>query len=702
MKAFAAHLLALLFAVFALAGVGRPKPRTIRLLDGIAPLAAPDRCDIDGDSREALTLRPGDERTIVTEIPVDATLRFAVGAPSRNAPATWMLRIEDIGDGRLLAGDEATVSYAWDARRLDLRAFAGRRVTIHTRVGGIGVPICWATPTITSGRAPAPLVVVFLLDTMRADHLSLFGYHRKTSPALEALARDGAVFEDFTSDASWTRASVATLMTGRPALEHGTLARDAQLRGEVTLARRLRAAGLRTVALSTNPNILPFWGFAEGFERFVDVDATKWTANSDAARVLNVARNELDESAGQALLLYVHINDAHAPYDPPAADAAQLLGSYDPHSPGRSLTESASPAELAGAIDRYDAEIAHADREIGRFLDDLRRARRYTGAVIVAVGDHGEEFLDHGGVYHGHTLFHEQLHVPLVIKPAGTRDPNIRVTSAASMPDVLPTILALLGVNVRDLPGHVLLTSDGRPVAVPALRYAATDLDTNTVYAVDDGRMTYIAQTRPRPQEWLFDNLTDPTQHHELPVAEPAGLRLRAALEARLLPLRTGWHVRVCGSDAPAVVTLSLTSATPLSRVEAVDFEPDDHVDILDDGHRVRLDAHVAPVARTEEHFGKLVTQRKPDHDEVVFAGEGPVTVAVEQGAMQLHIGAAETPESATVPDVPIARAQTTALFRPACDGAPGIWLWHVGESTANTTIDPQLLQRLRDLGYVR
>ncbi len=143
------------------------------------------------------------------------------------------------------------------------------------------------------------------------------------------------------------------------------LTRDAHLEPRwPTLAQRLRHAGYATVAFSTNPNVLPFWGFAPGFDRFVDVGAESWTANSDSAVVLNAALEVLDAEP-EPLLLYLHLNDAHAPYEPPPFEATALLGRYDPAGPGRVLTPNASPLEVQGAIDRYDAEIAYLDAQLG-------------------------------------------------------------------------------------------------------------------------------------------------------------------------------------------------------------------------------------------------------------------------------------------------------------------------------------------------
>src|SRR6185369_13452443 len=235
----------------------------------------------------------------------------------------------------------------------------------------------------------------------------------------------------------------------------------------------------------------------------------------------------------QGSLLYVHVNDAHTPYDPPPAAAVALFGTYDPHSPGRTLDQHPTASDVAAAIDRYDAEISYLDGQLSAFVEYLKAIGRFERSTIVVVGDHGEEFLDHGGVYHGYTLFREQLHVPLVIKLPHDAGAGTRVRNAVSVLDVAPTILAVLGIPATDLAGRTLVGRDNEAIRAGSLpRFAATNLDYATVYAVEDDAATLIVQTRPEFRRWLFERATDPGQQHDLSTTATAVLdRLQHILD---------------------------------------------------------------------------------------------------------------------------------------------------------------------------
>ncbi len=694
-------LVALLVVAVGLGSAFRERPRVMDLTDMLAVGGSAD-CEIAGDSRHATTMTAGEDRRVTIRVPSPATLRFAVGAPGRAAGPSWHADVRDAATSAVLwSEDIPAVDTAWADRAVDLRDAAMRNVVIHARVGTDRPgTVCWGDARLVPRLDSPPLVLLILLDTVRADHLSLFGYGRHTSPGLERLAADSVVFDDFVSDVSWTRGSVATLMTGLAAIDHGTLSRDAHLDRGVPVAERLGRHGMRSVAFSTNPNVLPFWGFGRGFTRFVDVDSARWTANADAARVLARAHEELTHSRGEPLFLYIHINDAHSPYDPPVADAERLLGSYDPNSPGRNIAETATPAEIAGAIDRYDAEIAHLDAELARFFDELRRDRLYDRALLVVVGDHGEEFLEHGGVYHGHTLFREQLHVPLLMKAPGRRRGS-RTKARAAMPDVLPTMLALLGLAHSDLQGRILV-ANGEPTAGDTLpRYAVTDLDTNTVYAVDDGRRTLIVQSRPTSRQWLFDDIANPQQRTDLASSSGQGVvdELATLLNARLLPSRRGWHVRACGSGSASRAQIVVDAAERIERVEGFDLEPNDSAVVARDGKQLVVTLTLAPVPRTEESFGRLVTHDVPDRDEVVFATEGPFTVRAS-GDVPVRLGEAGT--IATSPaSVTVESAAATATWMPTCGNGAAIWIYDVGGAASTAPLDPDIRERLRQLGYI-
>ncbi len=703
--AIGALLLVLLAMLGLTAGAGRLRKNVVDLLrDGSE--GEPARCEIDGDSRASRILPPGQQLVLETRVPTAATLRFSLGTTDGSPPPAWHLTIEAPNDGdRVLAEDDAVPKYAWLDRAIDLTGWSGREVRIRAVAGPRRAPlsshICWAMPRFSTRHRGDGLVLVVLVDTVRADHLRLYGYERRTSPALEALAADGVAFDDFAADVSWTRASVSTLFTGQSSLVHGVLNRDAHLGPSwPTMAERLRAAGAHTVALSTNPNVLPFWGLARGFDRFVDVGAAEWTANTDAARVLAAARAAAADAADEWTFLYVHINDAHAPYDPPAADAAAVLGGYDPALPGRVLSAHASPAELQGAIDRYDGEIAHLDRELGNFFAYLKEHDQYRSSLIAVVGDHGEEFMDHGGIYHGHTLYREQLRTPLVVKLPDLVAAGTRRTDAATMRDVLPTIEAVLGISTPSS-GRVLLDAAGREGSGSSLpRFAVTDMDDATVYAVEDESSTLIRQMRPTARTLFFDRRSDPRQERDLAAEPPPTMaRLEALLESRLLSQRAGWHLRLCGAFTPMHVTLAVESATPLTRVEPLGLEPQDVLVTADSGHGLRLESELAPQVRQEELFGKLVPRRVVDDDEVMLESEGPLSLALQGPAMPIRIGAAA---AVTGPDNPIDRraAAAPATYAPKCDGHPALFVWYAGSDT-HPAIDESLERRLRALGYL-
>jgi arylsulfatase A-like enzyme len=681
------------------AGCSSAPPERTALLPLISGRPA-DRCDVAGDSREAARLSPGGETRLRVRVPPNAVLRYGVAATS-GIEAAWNLSLEPAG-GNAALHDTAPASLHWSERVLDLATLGGHDVMITARAGNAS--ICWGAPTIVIEKHNPALVVVILLDTVRADHLHLLGYARSTTDVLDWLAQEAVVFTDAASDVSWTRASVATLMTGQPSMLHGVLHRDAPLAETYpTMAELFRARGFRTVAFSTNPNVLPVWGFARGFDRFVDIDAEHWSANSDAARVFAAARAVIESAGGEHTLLYIHVNDAHAPYDPPIDTARALLPDYVPDGPGKNLGANSTAVEVAGAIDRYDAELAYVDRQLGEFFSFLRSEKRWDEALVVLVGDHGEEFRDHGGVYHGHTLFREQLHVPLVMKLPGLAGAGQRVTAAASMVDVLPTMLAIVGHAAADLPGRVLVDRQGRPDDGTSLpRFATTDMDHATVYAVEDDTATLIVQTRPTVQRWLFDRRDDRSQRHDLSnQRDERQERLQTLLDTELLSRRRGWHVRICGSaEIPGRLTMRMRSATQPFSLERVDLEPEDELRVDRDGTAARLVSDLRPQQSVEEHFGRLVPRAKADRDELAFSGIQTFDLEFEGTTLPVLVGLAKEPVRAPSLNVALVDAITPAVFAPDCPGFGFVYVWHSGTPAADTRVDAQTLDRLRALGY--
>jgi choline-sulfatase len=330
------------------------------------------------------------------------------------------------------------------------------------RASPVPPPPALALPTTVASRRPH--VFIYLVDALRADRLGCYGYGRGTSPHLDVFAKEAVLVERCFAHSSWTKASVASLFTGLTPFRHGANDRnDALAPGIPTLAETLRAGGYRTVMVYANAWVGPPFGLQRGFE-----DTRRLhLARSD--RIEREIENVLDQAAGdpRPLFLYVHTIDPHDPYDPPSeqwrrfaapvtrlrrvshAALGRIQAEVQDH-PGRK----ARYAEQLSAL--YDAEVAANDEQFGRFVEQLRRRGLLDRSLVVFTADHGEEFLEHGRLMHGQTLYPEVLHVPLVIRFPGGVSGGVRVPALRHV-DMLPTILELVGLPLpRDLDGERL------------------------------------------------------------------------------------------------------------------------------------------------------------------------------------------------------------------------------------------------------
>jgi arylsulfatase A-like enzyme len=311
-----------------------------------------------------------------------------------------------------------------------------------------------AEPRIVAPRpaeAP-PNLLIYLIDTLRADHLGCYGYPRPTSPAIDELAADGALFERAYAQASWTKPSVASLFCGLLASFHGVDKETALANELTTLAERLRSTGYHTAAYVANPYVhLRGLQFEQGFSNFVAVSAGARSPRADD--VHRRALPWLEQNGDRPFFLYLHTIDPHETYDPPEETRGTFQRPYEgdlqPQGTyARMLRKrrECNDADLQFLLDLYDEEILFSDREFGRLVEFLRQQGLYDNTVIVLLSDHGEEFLEHGGFGHGGRLWNELLHVPLIIKPAGQTLPRgSRIAANVPLTSVLPSLPGLLG-----------------------------------------------------------------------------------------------------------------------------------------------------------------------------------------------------------------------------------------------------------------
>lgn len=602
------------------------------------------------------------------------------------------------------------------ARRSKGGGASTRRIAGGTLlVAGAAVALCYGYSRIGStpseARSELPDVVIYLVDTLRADHLGVYGYSRDTSPRLDEFARDSVIYEQAYSPSSWTRPAVASLLTGLDPARHGATSRTSVLAQDITtLAERLRRMGYSTAAIATNPHVLPVWGFAQGFDEFHDVKELYDSTRAD--QVNEVAFRFLDKQASAPFFLFVHTLDPHAPYDPPPPHD-RLWG---PPPPGERPTIREQPIE--DVIDSYDGEIHFNDEQFGLLVDRLRQDGRYDRSLIVFVSDHGEELEDHGRLGHGMTLYEEVVRVPLVVKLPGNEHASTRVASPVVLQDIVPTVLAAVGDGAPDLDGVDLgggTARDGRerPISF-SLDVLTLEGHRKVIEGLRVGRWKLIREIAPRSSFSLFDLEADPRERHNRRAeAEPVAARLVRQLEMRRR--EKGMHLWLVGThrSGESVAEGSLVTSGRFVAFETGDFELGDEAWLSEDAtrlsFRVLLPSRPNPAGQAP--------YRIVDHDRLRFQVEPPASrVTIESfrqfdGAGVVYLGAKRRREKTLPLTVDpsdselrvehmasvLPSTRTRSIFAP-----PGAYLGVIEEVAAShVEPDAELAERLRALGYV-
>lgn len=305
-------------------------------------------------------------------------------------------------------------------------------------------------------------VVIIVLDTTRADHLSLYGYNRPVSPNLEKLALDAVVYERAWTTASWTLPSHASLLTGQYPTAHGahmTPLTDDDSNGKnpahlresaTTVAELLGERGYRTAAFAGAGWLSPEFGLLQGYE-VRDAENNRTLPGVAISNRALAWMSKLEDDEPMHLLL--NYFDAHWPYDPKPP--------YDKFAKGKEHIrvptlgdmfngKSPTPEQMLKMLDLYDGEILYMDQHVGRVLDALREEGRYDDAMIVVIADHGELFGEHGSSGHGGWLWEELVRVPLIVKYPGGKGGGTRESAMVSTVDVLSWIGAELDLPLPD------------------------------------------------------------------------------------------------------------------------------------------------------------------------------------------------------------------------------------------------------------
>lgn len=360
--------------------------------------------------------------------------------------------------------------------------------------------------------AEQPHIVLVLVDTLRRDHLGVYGYERPTSARLDALGQTGWVFENHVATASQTVPSTLSLLLAQYPSQHGFqhlgprhfgLNKPRYPDELLFLAEVLGDQGYATGGFVGNPFLQADNGFDQGFDEFVFSKESADQLTDPALAFLAEC-----EAAGRPAFLYLHYFDVHWPYEPPEQWQQRF-----PLPEGGTKVYKSGPmpgvrqVDLAASVAAYDAGVAWVDSEIGRLLDGVAAAGSGRATLTAVTSDHGDEFLEHGGMGHGTTVYGELIRVPLLLSMPGWLEPGRRIAHLSSQVDLAPTLLALAGLE-RPAP------FDGPLVLQPAARAFTEDGPWRSVHR--QGRKLILNQETGRAELYDLADLLD--QH---PLSEP-------------------------------------------------------------------------------------------------------------------------------------------------------------------------------------
>lgn len=445
----------------------------------------------------------------------------------------------------------------------------------HVR-GYIGAPLSTVPEKVQREHASAPNVLLISIDTLRADHLSCYGYERPTTPNIDALAKEGVLFEDAMSSAPWTLPSYGSLFTGlTPGRHYAGYYRDMEelygtdkvldpnrpkskisrqpLRSDVpTLAGLLAEHGWATAGFVNNVFLLPTLGLDRGFQRYAQY---QYNAIMGADTALAWIREQ-----SRPWFCFAHFMDPHLPYCPPIPWDTKFTDvaladrpDWPPKLDGLRKNGLGADGKQA-LIAHYDGEIAFTDDQIGRMLRELDASGALENTIVVIHADHGEEFWEHGGYEHGHSQYREVLHVPLIVRFPGKVPAGMRVSSRVRSMDLFPTLLELTGIDVPSgidaqslLP---LLDGKRHPPRDVVSEFLLWSNHEFKAFIHDDAKLI----TNGASENQLFDLSCNPLERVPAPSDCALATERADALRAERLELLRTHHARTMREVPPTVL----------------------------------------------------------------------------------------------------------------------------------------------------
>jgi arylsulfatase A-like enzyme len=410
----------------------------------------------------------------------------------------------------------------------------------------LGLFILLSLPAVMCSASPKSgtfNMVLITIDTLRADHLSCYGYERKTSPVIDAIAENGIVCSNVFAPSSWTAPSMTSVFTSVYPVNHGVVhgigyTKDSALNVQeifssdlTTLTEVLHEHGYSTFGVSANPHLSEKFRFDRGFDYFTCLPFEDAKAVNEAA----FAWEDKIKKAGK-YFLWVHYIDPHYPYTAQkpwirsyASEAeTRVLLNLSPESWWglKTLVKDVKddPKLLKHLIALYDSEINYADAHVGMLME---RFGLYEDTLVLITSDHGEEFLEHGETGHGHNLYQPSLHVPLIVKLPNKQLERTSLSQPMSLINVMPTILEIAGL---DAPATAMGVSFRKKDGLFSwIKKKLSGADEDYIYAELDTMATLKAVIAP-PWKYIYNRRDKTGQLYNI-ISDPLELNDRAQVE---------------------------------------------------------------------------------------------------------------------------------------------------------------------------
>ncbi|MFC2161058.1 sulfatase-like hydrolase/transferase [Acidobacteriota bacterium] len=342
-------------------------------------------------------------------------------------------------------------------KTLDLSSYQGTvRLSFETS-GEKGIFSFWTNPVIYPEEKSNSQVILISIDTLRADHLGVYGYERETSPNIDSLASESAMFANVYASSPWTLTSHVSLLTALNSVNHQVYQDNEKMDPDlVTAAEMMRVNDYFCSAFTGGGFVSSVFGFADGFDSYYERTDEVLLDKAAELNFRDVAR-WIDSNKNKNYFLFIHTYQPHDPYACPAPYKTLFLSekskwshiNLNGHLGGKNAIFKKLPEEdRQNIIDLYDAEIRYTDEKlIGPLVQKLKDMALYDKTMIIFTSDHGEEFYDHKGWGHGQNLYDESLKVPLLIKFPNSKYLGSKVEHIVSLVDVLPTILDEMNID---------------------------------------------------------------------------------------------------------------------------------------------------------------------------------------------------------------------------------------------------------------